>query len=62
MMSMNKQKRKEMLVRARLLLAGGISTNNQELILQGYKIVNELMNDHGVFSLADEPEFPKEPT
>lgn len=56
---MNKQQRKDSLVKASTLLRSGIVLGNKQHIIEAHQHVEDLLNAHGVFSMNDHTtQFP----
>lgn len=59
-MGMPKTERKYLIIKIQTYLRSGILTNNKEQIVEAYRWIEDLLNDHGVYTLDDSlPQFPE---
>ena len=58
-MSLTKKERKELVLEIHVLLRSGIATDNKEQIINSYRLLEDLLADHGIYMLNSElPKFP----
>lgn len=57
---MTKKERKDTLLRVAEYLRAGITQNSQAHTLEAFRWLEDLLSDHGVYSLGEMPRFPAE--